>query len=306
MTERKRRVLWTLAVIIAFIIGFLLGRRYCERHPSGGSGGGALVGRGGGGGGGGGGSIKPGTGSGTAKGGGGYLKSPSDTDTSSGGNLRPDGGGTSVVSGGNGGGDANLTPDSGEQKKLPKPVDTLSTGFVAHMSQDLLTGRTPKDPPAPPDPRINTKTADDFSLDQTALPRFPMDVTTAYSAVSMRTDKPADTGTATAFATSDSFDSVTSWYSHHMPAGSQGINVDANKLKAMAKQLTPQNIMKMFTGSSDTAKPIDTAAVDSTGPGTKMSAWKLPDDGVHGERQVSVFYEPGRPTTILMTRSKRP
>ena len=305
MTERKRRILWTLAVIIAFIIGFLLGRRYCERHPSGGSGGGALIGHSGGGAGGGGGRFKPGTGGGTVNGGGGYLKSPSDTDTSGGGNAAAGGGGGADAGGGNGGGDATLTPDSGEQKKLPKAVDTLSTGFVAHMSQDLLTGRGPKDPPPPPDPRIITKTADDFSLDQTALPRFPMDVTTAYSAVSIRTDVPADTGTATAFATSDSFDSVTSWYSHHMPAGSQGLNVDANKLKAMAKQLTPQNIMKMFTNSNDSAKPVDTAAVDSTGPGTKVSAWKLPDDGVHGERQVEVYYQPGKPTTILMSRSRR-
>ena len=67
MTERKRRVLWTLAIIIAFIIGFLLGRRYCERHTSGGSGGGAILGKGGGGGGGGGGHFAPGSGKGTSK-----------------------------------------------------------------------------------------------------------------------------------------------------------------------------------------------------------------------------------------------
>jgi hypothetical protein len=305
MTERKKRILWTLAVIIAFIIGFLLGRRYCERHTNGGAGGGVVLGGGGGAAGGGGGRFAPGKGGGTSKSNGGYLKTPVDTDSSGGGNVAPGGGGTSVVGGGNGGGNSNTPYDSGEQKKLPKPVDTLSTGFVAQMSKDMLTGRGPKDP-SPPEVNINTKTADDFSLDQTALPRFPMDVTTAFSSVSTRTDKPADTGTATAFATSDSFDSVTSWYSHHMPAGAQGLSVDANKLKAMAKQLSPQNIMKMFTGSADSAKPIDTAAVDSTGPGSKMSAWKLPDDGVHGERQVTVLYQPGKPTTILMSRSRRP
>jgi len=306
MTERKRRVLWTLAIIIAFIIGFLLGRRYCERHMSGGSGGGVILGKGGGGGGGGGGHFAPGSGKGTSKSEGGYLKTPVDTDSSGGGNASPAGGGSSDARGGNGGGNSESPYDSGEFKKKPKAVDTLSAGFVAQLSQDQLTGRAPNGPPPPPSPNITTKTADDFSLDQTALPRFPMDVTTAYSGLSTRSDKPADTGTATVFATSDSYDSVTSWYQHHMPASTHAMSVDASKLAAMAKQLTPKNIMKMFTGSDDSTKTVDSAAADSTVPDRKFTGWTIPDDGVHGQRTVMVVDEPGKPTTILMSRSKRP
>lgn len=309
MTERNRRILWIIAVIVAFIIGFLLGLRYC-RMRSGGEGGGVVLGSGHGTGSGAPAHLGPGTGSGTANGGG-YVKTPVDTDSAGGGGGAAAGGGGDA-GGGGGSGNSNLPPDSGEFKKKPKPVDTLSTGFAAQLAQDQLTGRGPKDPPAPPDPRIKTKTADDFSLDQTALPRFPMDVTRAFSAVSTRSDIPADTGTATAFATSDSYDSVTSWYQHHMPTGSHETKIDVNEMKAMAKQLTPKNIMKMFGIQKKDSQPApdttasDTAATDTTAAGDRVSGWDLPDDGVHGKRSVMVLSAPGKPTTIIMSRSRRP
>lgn len=309
MTERNRRILWTIAVIVAFILGFLLGLRYC-RMRSGGEGGGVVLGSGSGAGSGAAAHLAPGSGSGTSSGGG-YLKTPVDTSDAGSGKATASGAGGSDAGGGNSSGNSNSPYDSGEFKKKPKPVDTLSTGFVAQLSQDQLNGRGPKDPPAPPGPQTNTKTADDFSLDQTALPRFPMDVTRAFSSVSTRSDIPADTGTATAFATSDSFDSVTSWYQHHMPAGSHETKIDVNEMKAMAKQLSPKNIMKMFgiqkdsPSVSDTAAS-DTAATDTTAAGDRVSGWDLPDDGVHGKRSVMVLSSPGKPTTIIMSRSRRP
>lgn len=310
MTERKRRILWTIAVIVAFIIGFLLGLRYC-RMRSGGEGGGVMLGGGQGSGSGSPEKLGKGSGSGNSSGGG-YLKTPVDTtDAGTGKAANPNGAGGSDVGGGNSSGNSNTPFDSGEFKKHPKPVDTLSTGFVAKLSQDQLEGRGPKDPSPPPGPTVNTKTADDFSLDQTALPRFPMDVTRAFSSVSTRSDIPKDTGTATAFATSDSYDSVTSWYSHHMPLGSHETKIDVNEMKSMAKQLSPKNIMKMFgiqkdsqTASDSVAS--DTAATDTTAAGDRVSGWDLPDDGVHGKRSVMVISSPGKPTTIIMSRSRRP
>lgn len=306
MTEKKRRLLWSAAVIAAFIIGFLLGLKYCEMHRSGGEGGGLLKLKGGGGGAGNSpGKLGTGNGSGTANGSG-YVKSPVDTDSSTGGQVANGGGGGGDAGKGGSKGNSDTPFDSGEFKKAPKPVDTLSAGFTAGLAHDLLTGAE-KGKPAPPGPHDSTATADDFSLDQTALPRFPMDVTTAYSAVSTRSDKPADTGTAAVFATKDSYDSVTSWYQHHMPNGAKTIGVDQNQLAALAKQLSPKNIAKMFGMSKDSAPaPADTAAADSTPPDRRLTAWQLPDDGVHGERQVTVIDEPGKPTTVLMTRSKRP
>lgn len=310
MTERNRRILWIIAIIVAFILGFLLGLRYC-RMRSGGEGGGVVLGGGQGSGSGAPEKLGQGSGKGTSSGGG-YLKTPVDTtDAGNGKAANPNGTGGSDVGGGNSNGNSNTPFDSGEFKKAPKPVDTLSAGFVAKLSQDQLAGRGPKGPPAPPGPTVNTKTADDFSLDQTALPRFPMDVTTAFSAVSTQSDMPKDTGTATAFATSDSYDSVTSWYQHHMPAGSHETKLDVNEMKAMAKQLSPKNIMKMFGIQKDSPSVADTAAsdtaaTDTTAAGDRVSGWDLPDDGVHGKRSVMVISTPGKPTTIIMSRSRRP
>lgn len=303
MTERKRRLLWVLAVILAFVLGFWLGMRFCRR--SGGTGGGTIIGHGGGGSAGGAAAhLGQGNGKGTTSGGG-YLNAPNDTDSVAGGGTARGGGSSDAAGGGTGGGGG--TPfDSGQFGKKPNATDTLSEGFVAGLATDQLTGRNPKDPPPPPDPRITTRTADDFSLDRTGLPRFPMDVTNAFSGVSTRSDVPADTGIGVVFATSDSFDSVSSWYSHHMPMSASTVKIDAQKLSAMAKQLTPKNIMKMFGASGDSQPALDTTATDSAQPAEKVAGWSIPDDGVHGKQSVMVLSHPGKPTMVIMSRSRRP
>lgn len=140
--ERKRRILWTIAVLVAFILGFLLGLRYC-RMRSGGEGGSVVLGGGHATGSGAPAKLGPGSAKGTASGGG-YVKTPIDTIDAGNGNSAASGGGGGDAGGGNGNGNSNTPFDSGEFKKKPKPVDTLSTGFVAQLSQDQLDGRGPK------------------------------------------------------------------------------------------------------------------------------------------------------------------
>jgi len=306
MTERQRRALWVAGIIAAFIIGFLLGRRFCRLNGSATSDAGQVVGGGGGGGGG----AKVHEGPGSAKGK--VSSNPAnghsgaDTDTVG---TDATGSGTAAIDigGGNGNGGGDL-PSGDSMKKAPKMVDTLNAGFVAHLSGDLATGdKTPLS--SPPDARVKTKTADDFSLDATGLPRYPMDVKKAFSSISVRTDKPADSGTAAVFVTSDSYDSVTSWYHTHMPPGARETNIDVSQLRQLASQLTTKNLLKMLGAQSAQPSAPDTTPAqpaDTTGNGSRLYGWQIPDDGVHGERSVMVTSSPGKPTTVTISRSKRP
>ena len=304
----KRRLLWAVSVILAFIIGFFLGRKFCQMNGSATSDAGLVVGEGHANAGASRVHLGPGSSQGKNKvNGGGNSHTGADTDTV-GGDINAPGGTGTIAGGGNGNGSSD--PLSGDKfKKPPKQVDTLSAGFVAHMSGDLATGdNTP--PTSPPDVRVKTKTADDFSLDATDLPRYPMNVTQAYSGVSIRTDKPADTGTAAVFSSSDSYDSVTAWYRSHMPAGSRETNADVNQLRQLATQLSPKNLMKML-GAATGSRPVnpDTTPAkpaDTTGAGSRVDGWQVPDDGIHGERSVMVISTPGKPTTVLVGRSRRP
>ena len=306
--QTKRRLLWAVSIILAFIIGFFLGRKFCQSNGSATSDAGQVVG---------GGHANAGAtraqlgpGSGQAQNkvrGGGTGHSEADTDTV-GGDMNAAGGSGVLGGGGNGNGSGDVPPGD-KSKKPPTQVDTLSAGFVAHMSGDLATGeRTPLT--SPPDVRLKTKTADDFSLDATELPRYPMNVTQAFSGISTLTDKPADTGTAAVFSSSDTYDSVTAWYRSHMPPGAKETNADVNQLRQLATQLSPKNLMKML-GAATGSRPVtpDTTPpqpADTTAAGSRLDGWQLPDDGVHGERSVMVISTPGKPTTVLVSRSRRP
>lgn len=306
MTDRKRRALWIAGIIIAFILGFLLGRRYCRLNGDATSAAGQVVGMGGGNGGGAHEHITPGSGGGKISGGPANGNSGADTDTVG---TPPANGNSGDVDVGGGHDKGSGDPALGDKlDSLSKQVDTLSPGFVARLTGNLVMNGTASTS-APPDPRVRTKTIDDFSLDATQLPRYPMDVTKAYSGISTRSDKPADTGTAAVFKTTDSYDSVTSWYRSHMPPGAHETNADVNQLRALANQLTPKNILKMLGAQSpqqakDTATPPPTPR-DTAGQGSRMDGWQVPDDGVHGQRQVMVISSPGKPTTVMVSRVRQ-
>ncbi|MGH7626677.1 MAG: hypothetical protein ACREOJ_15350 [Gemmatimonadaceae bacterium] len=301
----SRRLVWIAAVILAFILGYLLARHNCARDRlGGGTGSGGVVARGG--------SVvaapsrgKVGGGPGDATSSGGRSNAGGDVDTSNGGNGGGGGGGSDDP--GKGGGSGNIPADSGSFKKSPRQTDSLSTNFVGGLaSSKSKLGRATLDS-APPDPKRDTRTANDFSLDETGLPRYGGSVTHVVSSISTKADTPGDTGTAAGIMTTDSFETVTAWYHAHMPAGWH--EVVLGDLQQTAQQLSPQNIMKMLSQATGTGtSPDTTATVAATPAGERKSValWTAPDNDHHRNRGIMVESLPGKPTTVLLKRTVQP
>jgi hypothetical protein len=301
MSPRTRRFLWTATVIVAFIVGYLLGRRKCAKDmASGGSGSGAVVVQG---------ApsegppspVKVGGGDGTAASSGGKSNAiDGGVDSAKGGGANGSGGGGDA---GNGGGSGVIPPGSGEFKKLPVANDSAFGRYVAKLAEDRESQGSGIRDTMPPDPRIISRIAHDFSLDGTGLPRYPNGVTRVVSALATRPDVPADSGTGCGILTSDSFETVVGWYHTHMPAGWHELSL--GNMEHKAKQLSPQKILKMLTPArgSDTVPAPDTGAA---GGGTSVAIWTAPGNGTQGKSSVMVASVPGLPTHIMMTRSVRP
>ena len=304
MSERNRRILWAASVILAFILGYLLGRWMCAREmaASGGIGTGGVVARGdparatpG--------RVKIGGGKGTASSSGGHSGNvEGGVDSANGGGANGGGGNADA---GNGGGSGVMPAGSGEFRKSPMTNDSLFGRYVAKLGDDTDDAGARRTDSGAPDPNVTTRVAHDFSLDETGLPRYPNAVTRVVSSVSTRADVPADSGTGCGIETSDSFRTVVAWYHEHMPPGWH--ETQAADLQRVAKQLTPKNIMKMLmpADASDTLVPSDTA-VPGDGGGTSLAMWSAPDNGVHGKRSVMVTASPGKPTQIVMSREVKP
>ena len=301
MTTATRRTLWGLAVVLAFIIGYLLGRRKCVKEMAAGGGGNTRVVAMGAPSSGDPSHIKLGGGQGTASSSGGRsnaLDGGVDTVTGDGGK----GGGGDADAGG-GGGSGVIPPGGGEFKKVPTENDSLFGRYVARLAQDRQsTGDVPPDS-APPDPRIVTRVAHDFSFDATGLPRYP-NTTRVVSGVSTRPDMPADTGTAAGMETRDSYQTVNDWYRQQMPPDWH--QMDMGNLEHIAKRFSAENIGKMLMAAArgDTTPAADTTTADSTGQ--SVAIWTAPDNDNHHNRSLMVTARPGTTTQVVMTRSVRP
>ena len=301
MTPRSRRLLWTVTIIVAFIVGYLLGRRKCAKDmTSGGIGSGAVVVQGAP-------SAGPpshakvGGGEGTAASSGGKSNAlEGGVDSAKGGGAKGSGGDDDA---GSGGGSGVIPAGSGVFKKLPVANDSGFARYVAKLAEDQESQGSRAQDTMPPDPRIISRIAHDFSLDGTGLPRYPSAVTRVVSGLATRADVPADSGTGCGILTSDSFETVVGWYHTHMPAGWHEMSL--GNMERTAKQLSPQNMLKMLIPSSgsDTVPGPDTSAA---GSGTSVAIWTAPGNGAQGKSSVMVTSVPGMPTHIMMTRSVRP
>jgi len=301
MSTRTRRTLWAVTVSVAFIVGYLLGRRKCAKEMAGGgSGSGAVVVQG---------ApskgppspVKVGGGDGTAASSGGRSNAiGGGVDSAKGGGANGSGGGGDA---GNGGGSGVIPPGSGVFKKLPVANDSAFGRYVAKLAEDREAQSSRTQDTMPPDPRIISRVAHDFSLDGTGLPRYPNAVTRVVSSLATRVDVPADSGTGCGILTGDSFETVVAWYHSHMPAGWHELSL--GNMEQKAKQLSPQNMLKMLipaSGSDTVAAPDTSAAVG----GTSVAIWTAPGNGTQGKSSVMVASVPGMPTHIMMTRSVRP
>jgi hypothetical protein len=297
MTTRNRRLLWAASVIIAFVLGYLLGRRN-QRCPSTSLGDGSVAGNGPG--------SPPGGPSrvrvkgkveGDVKSGGvseasGATKSGGGPGDAAGRGGDDEGGGNTRGSG-EAFGSGKLRPDSDAKGSLGSDV---VHGLASETSG--LGGSAGNDRVGP---TTDTVTAPNFKYDFTGLPRYS-NPTRVMSGLSTRKDIPADTNTVVGILTADSFDSVASWYHEHAPPGWHETKM--SNMEQMAAQLSPQNIGKMLSGYVNGASASDsTAAPKQATPGHSVAIWTAPDNDAHHYRGIIVVTSPGEPTRVVMKRS---
>jgi hypothetical protein len=297
MTTRNRRLLWAASVIIAFVLGYLFGRR-SKDCPSLSLGDGTVVGN------------SPGS----PPGGPSRIKvnGKIEGDVKSGGvgdahGTTKSGGGRGAGGGGgdDDGGGAN-SRGSGEAFGSGKsPADSDAKGSlgsaVTHGLLSDTSGLGGSSANEQIGPTVDTVTAPNFTYDLTGLPRYA-NVTRSMSGLSTRKDIPADTGTVAAMLTTDSFDSVATWYHAHVPPGWHETKM--GNMEQMAAQLSPQNLAKMLSAAVSGAPASDsTTAPAESAPGHSVAIWTAPDNDAHHYRGIMVVTTPGEPTRVIMKRS---
>jgi hypothetical protein len=289
------------AILIAFAFGFLLAW-FLKKCPQLGEGGG---GGGGAGGGGGGGAVTPSPGA------------PAKLDGSGGGGGGGGlgGGGPAQVAGAGkadgdlANGDASPggpSPAGKPDKDSPPPPGTAGGGDQAgdgiiKTAEGRTSGpsnvkedSTPAGPPPP-----NLQMAHDFSFDSTGLPRYSSGVTGIASGISTDTARHKKS-TIASIVTTDSFDSVVTWYKGKVPADWRSSQV--GDMDAMAKALSPDAIKNMISGAMS-GGPVDTASVKAaqSGHGTGVAIFEPPNQTAD-PRGIMIVTKPGKPVQVLMTR----
>jgi hypothetical protein len=297
MTTRNRRLLWAASVILAFVLGYLLGRRN-QRCPTLSLGDGSVAGNGPG--------SPPGGPSrigvhGKVEGevksggmidGGGATRSDAGRASAAGGGGDDEGGGSSRGSG-EAFGSGKLRPDSDAKASLGSDV---VNGLASETSG--LGGRAPNDGVGP---TTDTVTASNFKYDLTGLPRYS-NATRVMSGLSTRRDIPADTSSVVGMLTADSFDSVASWYHEHAPPGWHETKM--RNMEQVAEQLSVENIGKMLSAYVNGAPSSDSRPVpQKSAPGHAIAIWTAPDNDAHHYRGIMVVTPPGEPTRVVMKRS---
>jgi hypothetical protein len=296
MNTKSRGLLWVLSVIVAFIIGYLLARRMCpDRITSSGAGGGASTN-----------AVTQDSASAAARAAA-SAASGSGAAGGIGGPTSPSGGGKApgsevVVSGASGASSGG----GGGEGSAPNASGSGGAGATSSM-----VAPKPGGSPGAVDPSSmradNTRGAPDFSLDATGLPRYPNSVTKVASTLTLDPDTPGDSASRCVIETSDSFDTVKQWYHSHLPTGWH--EQSAADLEQLAKQVTPENIMKTLGAvqQGDNAPALIPApSSPSGGPRLSVAIWSAPDNGAHSERQVMVKGIAGQPTQVDMGRTVRP
>jgi hypothetical protein len=298
MTSKSRGLLWALSVVVAFILGYLLARHMCaDRMTSSGAGGGAstnavsqdsasAAARA---------SAAAANGSGAAGGNGGPT-SPSGTGGKAPGSELAVSGAGGAASGG-----------GGDDRGAPKASDNGGGG--ATSSGGLrMPGGSPGSVDSSSVSAMGTRAAADFTFDVTGLPRYPSSVTKVASTLTLDPAQPGDSASRCVIVTSDSFETVKQWYQTHLPAGWH--EQSAADVEQLAKQVSPENIMKMLgaaqQGGTTPALPPITSSSSSGAARLSLAIWSAPVNATHSERQVMVKGAAGQPTQIDMGRTVRP
>jgi hypothetical protein len=296
MNTRSRGLLWMLSVIVAFIIGYLLARRMCpDRMTANGAGGtstnvvsrdsASAAARA---------SATAASGSGAAGGNGGPTSPSGNGGTAPASEVAVAGASGASSGGGGNDGSAPHASDSGDAGASSSNGLLSPGGSRRVMDSSFMRA-------------ANTRRAPDFSLDVTSLPRFPKSVTRVASTLTLDPEDPGDSASSCVIVTSDSFDTVKQWYHTHLPAGWH--EQSAIDVEQLAKQVSPENIMKMLDGVQQGGKApalIPAPASPSVAARLSVAIWSAPDNGARSERQVMIKSVAGQPTQVHMGRMVRP
>ena len=150
-----------------------------------------------------------------------------------------------------------------------------------------------------PDYETVQKSAPDFSLDHTSLPRYPNQMR-VMSGTAMRTDIPGDSSTAAVIESGDSFAKVADWYHARIPAGWKETRMD--DMQKTAQMVSPDAIKKaLMEYATGTPATPDSASTVPAGPA--VAIWEAPADGSPVRRSVMVSTLPGKPTVIYLSKA---
>jgi hypothetical protein len=342
--KSRRWLWWVLALILVFALGFFLGHRTAPKcppcpapsaagaggggggggsgHPKAGAGGNGDHDKGGGGsasglgrvlgdggrvdGGGGGGSAGSGKGTGDMAGGGTYTADG--TVVGHGNNSTETGasGSDDDNDGGSGGkGNPSQAPNGPEsdlaaKKRTEAGVWRLAAGGT--LSADGVDT-----------PQTNAKaasnnvlTAHDFRYDKTNLPRYPESVKDVVSAISYPPGGRTDTyGTSSGIVTSSPFDTVVDWYRKNLPPGWHDTTI--SDFGALAKQLSPENIMKMIGSQAGGSAAPPGSAAPATAPPEKLKISMFrPPAGSNTDTGVMIIQKGDQPVEVFMRAHVKP
>jgi hypothetical protein len=166
------------------------------------------------------------------------------------------------------------------------------------------------DDPPTEDPMVKSFTSRDFTYDKTGLPRYPDAVKAVASTVTYEPAGQTDIySTGAAIVTDSSFDTVVAWYQKNLPGGWQSSTVgDFGQLGATAKQLSPENMLKMLSAGAQNGAAADsftpappTAAADRI----RISIFK-PPAGAKNAPAIMIVQKGDRPVEALLQAHARP
>jgi hypothetical protein len=152
-------------------------------------------------------------------------------------------------------------------------------------------------------PLRKSLSAHDFTYDKTGLPRYPDAVKAVVSSITYPDATRTDAyNTGAGIVTGSSFDTVVAWYQKNLPAGWQSSTVgDFGQLGANAKQLSPENIMKMLGAAANGSAPTALAPAPPTAAADRIaiSIFK-PPAGSKNEQGVMIVQKGDHPVEALM------
>jgi hypothetical protein len=152
----------------------------------------------------------------------------------------------------------------------------------------------------------NVLTAPDFRYDKTNLPRYSESVKSVASAISYPPGGRTDTyGTSSGIVTSSPFGTVVDWYRTNLPPGWH--NTTLSDFGALAKQLAPENIMKMIGSQvgGSAAQPVSAAPATAPPEKLQISMFRPPADS-KTDTGVMIIQKGDQPVQVFMQAHVKP